>query len=185
MPKLLLVVAGPLLLLGGCGAQRPGEYDPVPAQVTRPRNVTPPPDWNATNACRVIDGAAMARILGQSVTATSLHHVSQSDGTTAATSECSYRLANGGAVSVMLRWSPIGDNSAGSINLTRTGLEQALKGFGGHVETIDSLGKAAFWAGMTKSLNLFIGEDKFAIITLPASASAKEQAVAIAHMLGA
>src|SRR3546814_4287869 len=81
----------------------------------------------------------------------------------------------------MLRWAPSGDNSDGSINLTRNGLEQTLKGFGGHVETIDGLGKAAFWAGMTKSLNVFIGEDKFAIITVPASEASKEQAVALAR----
>ena len=63
--------------------------------------------------------------------------------------------------------------------------KQTLKGFGGHVETIEGLGKAAFWAAMTKSLNVFIGEDKFAIITVPASTASKEQAVALAHKLGA
>ena len=55
----------------------------------------------------------------------------------------------------------------------------------GHVETVGGLGKAAFWAAMTKSLNVFIGEDKFAIITVPASDASKEQAVALAHKLGA
>lgn len=38
---------------------------------------------------------------------------------------------------------------------------------------------------MTKSLNVFIGEDKFAIITVPASDASKEQAVALARKLGA
>src|SRR3546814_20975972 len=86
----------------------------------------------------------MSAFLGQAFTETRLGNVSQSDGATAVTSECSYQLADGGSATLMLRWSPIGDNSEGSINLTRNGLEQTLQGFGGHVETLDGLGKAAF-----------------------------------------
>jgi hypothetical protein len=34
-------------------------------------------------------------------------------------------------------------------------------------------------------MNVFIGDDKFAIITLPSSPSSKEQAIALARQLGA
>jgi hypothetical protein len=180
---LLFVASASLAGCGGDPAESKGG-DAAPAAAAD-AGKGPPADWNATDACAVVDKAAMAALIGQAVTETRLGNVNKSDGATAATSECTYALADGQTASLMLRWSPIGDNSEGSINLTRNGLEQTLKGFGGKVETIDGLGKAAFWASMTKSLNVFIGEDKFAIINVPASANAKDQAVALARKLGA
>jgi hypothetical protein len=145
----------------------------------------PPTDWNAVNACSVIDGAAYGGFVGKSVAATSLALDRESDGTTAATSECTYELSDGGRMSIMLRWSPINDNSEGAINEARNGLTATAKAFNGNVETIDSLGKAAYWVAITNSLNVFIGEDKFAIINVPTSPTAREQAIAIARKLGA
>ena len=184
---IMLAAVAASLTLAGCGGEAAdkGGGAGMASSAAAKSGTAPPRDWNAADACAVVDKAAMSAILGQAVTETRLGNVSQSDGATAVTSECSYQLADGGSATLMLRWSPIGDNSEGSINLTRNGLEQTLKGFGGHVETIDGLGKAAFWAGMTKSLNVFIGEDKFAIITVPASEASKEQAVALARKLGA
>lgn len=181
----LIVIAS--LFLAGCGEDmQSGETKGAGfASSNAQTGSTPPPNWNATDACAVFDKAAMGEVLSQTVNETAIGNVSETDGTTAATSECTYHLADGGTATIMLRWSPIGDNSEGSINLTRNGMDQALKGFGGSVEDIDELGKAAFWAGMANSLNVFIGEDKFAIITMPAGPSAKDQAITIAHKLGA
>lgn len=175
------------LTLAGCGAESAKTTaGQDAASVAAPKaGKAAPNDWNAADACAVVDKAAMAAIVGQAVTETRLGNVSQTDGTTATTSECTYQLADGGSASLMLRWSPINDNTEGAINLARNGMQQTLSAFGGKVETIEGLGKAAFWAGMAKSLNVFIGEDKFAIITVPASATSKEQAVALAHKLGA
>ena len=184
---IMLVAVAASLTLAGCGGEAADKGDGAgkASSAAAKSGTAPPHDWNAADACAVVDKAAMSAILGQAVTETRLGNVSKSDGATAVTSECSYQLADGGSATLMLRWSPIGDNSEGSINLTRNGLEQTLKGFGGHVETIEGLGKAAFWAAMTKSLNVFIGENKFAIITVPAGTASKEQAVALAHKLGA
>lgn len=182
--SMMLAAVAASLTLAGCDGEPADKSDSASAAAAKSGRA-PPRDWNAADACAVVDKAAMSAILGQAVTETRLDNVSQSDGATAVTSECSYQLADGGSATLMLRWSPIGDNSEGSINLTRNGLEQTLKGFGGHVETVGGLGKAAFWAAMTKSLNVFVGEDKFAIITVPASDASKEQAVALAHKLGA
>jgi len=174
------------LLLAACSRGPAEDGNGQDASVTAvDANKTPPKDWNAMDACGVVDKAAMAALVGQQVTETRLGNVHESDGTTSATSECTYVLADGGTATLMLRWSPIADNNEGSINAARSALEQTLKGFGGKLETVDGLGKAAFWAGMTKSLNVFIAEDKFAIITMPPSAKAKEQAVALARKLGA
>lgn len=188
MTKVLALTAlATTIALAGCGGGAPAPAadatDASPSAAAPAKG--PPKDWNAADACTVVDKRAMAVIVGQAVDEARLGNVNQSDGVTAATSECTYTLADGQTASVMLRWSPIGDNSEGSINLTRNGLEQTLKGFGGKVETIEGLGKAAFWADMTRSLNVFIGEDKFVIINAPPGAKAREQAVTLAHKLGA
>ena len=168
--SIMLAAVAASLTLAGCGGEAADKGDGAgtASSAAAKSGTAPPPDWNAADACAVVDKAAMAAILGQAVPRTPLGKVNQT-----------------GSAALMLRWSPIGDNSEGSINLTRNGLEQTLKGFGGHVETVGGLGKAAFWAAMTKSLNVFVGEDKFAIITVPASDASKEQAVALAHKLGA
>lgn len=149
----------------GCGEERDG----------------PPRDWNAADACAVVDqeggDVGDPRAGGHRNPAGQCQPKRWRD---RGHLECSYQLADGGSATLMLRWSPIGDNSEGSINLTRNGLEQTLKGFGGHPETIDGLGKAACWAGMTRKSLRAVGEVG-AIITVPASEALKEQAVALAQ----
>ena len=174
------------LITTGCGdstgSQSNGDSNIVAAA---PAGGAPPGNWNATDACSVIGKATLAEIIGQPVTETSLTLVHESDGTTAATSQCTYRLTDGGQATLMMRWSPIADNSEGAINLARNGLEETLKAFGKSLETIDGLGKAAFWAGLAGQLNVFIGEDKFVIISIPPGPAAKDHAVALARKLGA
>ncbi len=167
---------------GNTGVADSASVQPTNAELG---SVAPPASWNATEACSVIDKAAMAAIVGQAVTETSLALVHESDGKTAADSKCTYTLADGGQASLMMRWSPIADNSEGAINLARNGLQETLKAFGQSLETIDGLGKATFWAGAAGQLNVFIGEDRFVIISMPVGSAAKDQATALARKLGA
>ena len=132
--------------------------------------------WTMPDACAVLSKDAYGAELA-------MPH--PSDGTTAATSECKYVLADGSRYSVMLRWSPINDNSDGAINTTRSGLQQVVEAFGGTLDTVPNLGKAAFWVSKTASLNVFIGEDRMAIINVPDGPAAKDQAIAVAVTLGA
>jgi hypothetical protein len=183
MKTLLIPVVLSLALLTACGGEAPGGSSSKQGQSGGGK--TPPADWNAVDACSVIDGSAYGGFVGKSVAATSLGLSRPSDGTSAATSECTYELSEGGRPSILLRWSPIGDNSEGAINEARNGLEATAKAFNGKVETVDGVGKAAYWVALTNSLNVFIGEDKFAIINVPTSDTARDQAIAIARKLGA
>jgi len=141
--------------------------------------------WTKPDACAVIDKAAYGQIVGQAVTASELLAAHVSDGTTAATSECKMTMADGSHNSILLRWSPINDNDEGAINTLRSGLRQVAEAFGGTMETVPDLGKAAFWVDKTGSLNVFIGEDRLAIINVPTGPSARTQAIAVAKSLGA
>lgn len=144
-----------------------------------------PADFKATDACAVFDKAVVAKVLGTSVTEASLGLVHEANGNEAATSECTYTLADGRAT-IMTRWSPIGDNSEGAINEARNTLNQVMKAFGaGPAEDVAGLGKASIWAGKAGQLQTFIGEDRMVLITVPDGPDAKDKAIALAKKAGA
>ena len=178
----MLSLAAITILLGGCGESSTGAPGEKAAKAPDPALAT---GWTPPDACAAVDKAAFAAAAGVPVSAAELRMVHPADGDTAATSECVYTLEDGGRYSLMLRWSPINDNTEGAINTMRSGLASVMKGFGGSVEEVPKLGKAAFWVEKTASLNVFIGEDRLAIINMPSGAGAKDKAVALAHKLGA
>jgi hypothetical protein len=173
------------LLLAGCGSATPNSNASDTSTAASAGATTPPAGWNATDACKVIDKSAMSAILGSAVSEATLALVHESEGTTAASSECTYLLADGSRASLMMRWSPIADNDEGAVNMTRNGLQQTAKAFGGTVDTVSGVGKAAFWVSKTDSLNVFIGNDKFLIVNTPSGLKSREQAIAVARKLGA
>ena len=170
-----------LLALSACGGGAEDKADGTAAQQNGPALAE---GWTKPDACAVLNKAAYGAAIDQSVNTAELTMPHPSDGTTAATSECFYTVEGAGRYSVLLRWSPIHDNSEGSINSTRSGLALVTKALGGSVETLTGVGKAAFWVERTGSLNVFIGEDRMAIINVPTGAAAKGQAIALAHTLG-
>jgi hypothetical protein len=182
--KSTIAMLAAALTLSACGGTAPEGDSAAPSTTAEAKKSSG--DWNATDACAMVDKAAMATFLGTAIESTSLGLVNQSDGTTAAGSECTYLLAEGGRAQLLLRQSPINDNTPEAIAMARSGTQQTIDAFGGgKIEDIPGLGKAAFWVGKIDALNVFIGEDRFAIITLPASDAAKDQAIAIAKRLGA
>ena len=190
--NLTLAIIVSAFILTGCGessdeaASGKGNAEqPATAVVAAAATATPPANWNAIDACAAVDKAAMAAIVGQAVNETTLGFVNASDGTTAAGSECKYTLADGSHATLMMRWSPIADNTDGAISAAKKGLEETLKAFGKTIEVIDGVGKAAFWTDATSSLNVFIGEDKFIIFNAPSGSEGKNQAIALARKLGA
>lgn len=145
-----------------------------------------PSGWNAADACAMVDKAKMAATAGKPVSEATLGLVhTSSGGGDATTSECSYIMEDGSRASVMLRWSPINDNTPETMALAFKTSKQAAEPFGGTVEAVEGLGKSAFWTAKIDSMSVFIGDDKFAIITLPSNPSSKEQATALARDLGA
>lgn len=173
----------PLLALAACGS--PSSDSAATSAAAGNGRSELADGWTKPDACAVLDKASYGQAVGQTVIGTELGMEHPSEGPTAATSECKYRLADGSSYSVMLRWSPINDNSEGAINTTRSGLSQVAEAFGATMETLPGLGKAAFWLDKTGSLNVFIGEDRMAIINVPTGPAAKEQAISLARALGA
>ncbi|WP_326525793.1 hypothetical protein [Sphingomonas sp.] len=181
-------VIGAALLLASCGG---GTGDATGGNATAtadaPATGAMPAGWKATDACSVIDKAAMSEVLGRPVTETSLAlvHEPTPGGSDAGTSECTYML-DGGRATVMTRWSPINDNTDGAINTARSTMKQTLAAFGGgEVEDIAGLGKASIWVGKVNQLQTFIGEDRMVLITVPTGADAKDKAIALARKAGA
>lgn len=183
MTAFVTLLAGSLALTG-CGGT--GDTSKSGEQADAKGAAAAPAGWNAADACTVVDKAKMAATVGKPVSEATLGlvHVS-SGGGDATTSECSYVLEDGGRASVMLRWSPIGDNTPEAMAAALNTSKQSVEAFGGTAEAVEGLGKSAFWIGKIDAMNVFIGDDKFAIITLPSNPSSKEQATKLARDLGA
>ncbi len=182
--NMILSIVAITALLSGCGEKASDTPSGVAAN-TAASDPTLASGWTKPDACAVVDKATFAAVVGVPVSTSELRMVHPADGSTAATSECVFTLEDGGRYSLMLRWSPINDNTEGAINTMRSGLVAVMKGFGGTVEEVQSVGKAAFWVDKTSSLNVFIGEDRLAVINMPGGATAKEKAITLARKLGA
>jgi hypothetical protein len=182
------------LLLAGCNAPPGGgtangtATAETSASGSTGGGTKPPANWNATDACTLLDKAVVGAALSAQVTEAQLSLVHEADGSSAATSECTYTLAGGGRASFMARWSPIADNSDGAMNAAKNATAASIKAFSDKpVEDIAGLGKKAFFVPGINQLNVFIGEDKFVIITLASAdnATAKDIAAGLAKKVGA
>ena len=180
-----LAVLAVASLISGCGGNTSETSTTEVAKTTVNAGSALPSGWTKPDACAVVDKATFAAVSGMPVGVSELRMVHTADGTTAATSECVFTTADGGNYSLMLRWSPINDNTEGAINEMRSGLVSLTKALGGTVEEVQKVGKAAFWVSKTSSLNVFIGEDRLAIINMPGGDAAKEKAITLARKLGA
>lgn len=186
------IAVGALLALAGCGGSPEASGNGAAADAAAGSGATAtaasggmPADFKATDACAVIDKAAVGTALGVTVTEASLGLVHEpSGGADAATSECTY-LFDGGRATVMTRWSPIGDTSDDTITQARNTTNATLKPFGGGtVEDVPGVGRASLWVEKIGQLQTFIGKDRMIMITVPSGTGAKDKAVALAHKAG-
>ena len=184
------IAAGLALVLASCGgASQPGG-DGAPDATTAPASNAMPAKWNATDACSILDKAVVAEALKIEITETQLDSVKEPDAITAGTSECSYLDATGTpAATLMTRWSPMNDNSPGTIGIAREAAASALKAMSDEpLEDIHGLGKAAFFVPTINQLQVFIDDARMIVVTssrVPSGTSAKDIAVALAHKAGA
>ena len=147
-------------------------------------------DWNAADACSILDKAAVGEALKQNAGETLLGLVHEADSVTASTSECTYTGNEGVTVArLMTRWSPINDNTAETIASTKAATVSALKAFSDKpVEDIAGLGKAAFFVPGIDQLTVFIDDARMITLSLdkvPDGASGKDIALALAKKAGA
>jgi len=172
-----MIVAGiSCLLLAGCGGAKDG------AKVDGDDKVAAASDWDASDACALLDKAAVGAALADSVTETSLAFVNKAEGANAATSECTYRLAGGSTATLMARRSPIADNSDAAIKQTRETTEKTMAAFSDKkIEDVAGLGKAAFFVPGINQMNVFLDDSRFVILTIGSApgATAKDTAAAL------
>lgn len=178
----IFALTASILMLSACGSG--GDTATEGAAET----VAATDDWDATDACALLDKDAVGAALNDPVTETSLAFVNEASGPNAATSECTYRLTSGGTAMLMARRSPIADNTPEAIATARKGMEETMAAFGGAtVEDVPNLGKAAFYVPKVSQMNVFIDDDKFVILTLTTApaATAKATAVELVGKIGA
>lgn len=169
----LLATCAATLILAGCGSSNDasGGADAGADQLS---------GWDATDACALLDKAAVGATLGDKVTETNLGLVNQASGPNAATSECTYMLASGSRASLMARNSPIADNTDASIKLARNATQEAVSAFTDKkVEDIAGMGKAAFFVPGINQLNVFIDDKRFVILTISSAPNESAKATAV------
>ncbi len=177
-----IALTASIMMLSACGSDGDAATEGA-AETAATTN-----DWDATDACALLDKAAVGAALNDPVTETSLAFVNQASGPNAATSECTYRLTSGGTATLMARRSPIADNTPEAIAIARKGTQETLAAFGdATIEDVDGLGKAAFYVPRVSQMNVFIDDDKFVILTLGTApaATAKATAVELVGKIGA
>jgi hypothetical protein len=166
-----------ILALAGCsGAGDAGGESKTEDGATK----TATANWDATNACALLDKAAVGAALNDKVTEATVGLVNQASGANAATSECTYILEGGGRASLMTRNSPIADNTDDAIKMARDATQQSVSAFTDKkVEDVSGLGKAAFFVPGINQLNVFIDDKRFVILTISSAPNESAKAVAI------
>ncbi len=170
------------LLLAGCGGGKNGGENGAGDSRAGNGAAVAASGWDASDACALLDKAAVGAALGDGVTETSLAFVNKAEGANAATSECTYRLAGGSTATLMARLSPIGDNSDAAIKQTRETTEKTMAAFSDKkIEDVPGLGKAAFFVPGINQLNVFLDDSRFVILTIGSApnATAKDTAVGL------
>ena len=175
----IIALAGSIVLAGcGGGSETAGDANgqatannPAPGQ---PRAAATA-GWNAADACAIVDRKAVAAAAGSAVTASQLSGASPGGDGLAASSTCTFTLANGTGVGVLTRQSPVADATPAAIEAARTG-----GGMMPAAADIPGLGKAALWTKEVNSLQLFIDDTRYAAINVVKPAKGTDpKAVAI------
>lgn len=168
------ILAPVALILAGCGSSDAAPPPSVEASGTAVAS------WDATDACALLDKAAVGAALNDPVTETSLAFVREASGADAATSECTYRLTSGGAARLMVRNSPIADNTPEAIAVTRKGTEQTIAAFSDEkVEEVPGLGIAAFFVPRVNQMNVYLDSKRFLILTVDTAPAETANTIAV------
>jgi hypothetical protein len=148
-----------LVMVSGCSGSEEGN-SPIQGNQT---SATPAEsrDWNAADACALVDEGIVAQAAGSDVTQASLSGASQGGEAVAALSTCTYSLAGGGSISVLTRRSPIADFSPQAVEQART-----MGGMMQPAVDVPGLGQAALWTSQVNTLQLFIDDSRYATINL-------------------
>jgi hypothetical protein len=172
-----LFAAAALMAVAACGGAKPDDGNKDAAADTQQSAAS---GWDATDACSLLDKAAVGAALGDTVTQTALGLVNQASGANAATSECTYTLAGGGNAVLMVRWSPIADNTPEAISMARNAIQETTKAFGKSVEDVQGAGIAAIFVPGINQMNVYLDDKRFVMLTISSAPNNSAKATAIA-----
>lgn len=166
-----LAIVPALIALAACGGDEAGNgagTDAATGSATASK-------WNAEDACSVLAKADVEAVMADKVTGTELGTVSKGTDQLAGFSTCHYLMPDAmRQVGFMARLSPQPDNTPEAIKKARDEVAEYM----GPVSDEAGLGKAAFWVPKVRQMVVFIGEDRYANITMPAGDDAAMRAKA-------
>lgn len=177
--------------LGGCGETYPPEAKSegdVAASAAATGGM--PADWNATDACTILDKSVVAAVMKTEISESRVSMVHEPNGAEAATSACNYLRGDGASMAnIQVRWSPIGDNTPETMALTKKTTFETMNAFTeAKIEDIPNLGISAFLVPRFDQLTVFIDKARMITVTVekvPDGASGKDIAIELARKAGA
>ncbi len=170
-----------MLALAGCGGVDSSGNGNGTTAATAKAVTAATAGWNAEDACSVLDRDAVAKALGVGVTTTELGSVSPAAEGRAASSMCTYTLADGSRMALLARAAPNGDSAGSDVEASRTA--------GGTLPPaadVPGLGRTALWRDRGAQLQLFLDDRRYVAIDLfgpVAATDAKAKAIAVAKLL--
>ena len=126
--------------------------------------------WNAADACALLDKSTVGAALGTKIVKAELGPTAQMTEQSAGISTCFYDLEDGQQVAFLARQSPVADNTPEAMKKAR----DEVAAMAGPVTEVGGVGKSAFWIPSLRQLVVFLGEDRYFNVTMPAKLGDKD-----------
>lgn len=126
--------------------------------------------WNAEDACALLDKATVGAALGTKIVKVELGPTAKMTDQSAGMSTCFYDLEDGQRLAFLARQSPMADNTPAAMKKARDEVVAML----GPVTEVTGVGKSAFWIPSLRQLVVFLGEDRYFNVTMPAKVGDKD-----------
>jgi hypothetical protein len=186
------VLAGALALAacgGGESADNAGNVTAEPPAGITNAKVGLPANFNATDACSILDRNVVAEVMGSEVKSAEVSTVTAPTDATAGFSNCTYTLANGLTPQFFARWSPTPDSTPAAAEET---VKQAADLLGKTPEKVAGLKSPAWWVSGTNQLHIFPDAQRYVFFTMffsgvkpkPSDEQAKAWALGMAKRAG-
>ena len=181
---------GGALLLAACGGQGADNAGNVtaeaPAGITNAK-VGAPADFDVTDACKILDRAIVAEVMGSAVTAAEVSGATAATDASAGFSNCAFTLANGLQPQFFARWSPSADATTPAETVKQAGALMSVT-----PEPVAGLKSPAWWLPKMNQLHVCPDAQRYVFFTMyfpgatpkPSDAQGKAWAIALAKRAG-
>lgn len=165
----VIAVVG-LLGLAACNPPAASQSEQVAASGGGTPKIAASTAWNVEDACALLDTKTVGAALGTKIVKAQLGPTAKMTDQSAGMSTCFYELEDGQQVAFLARQSPMADNTPAAMKKARDEVVAMV----GPVTEVTGVGKSAFWIPSLRQLVVFLGDDRYFNLTMPAKLGDKD-----------